>query len=280
MVCIVAAMATTRSAKKSQTKKKVRKAAANNGAAKSKPAAKAKKAGKSATKTKAKKTAKADKTKAKKATKADKTKAKKADKTKKGGGKSKAKKGRKSMKKLLKAAADPLLFTSFSEGERADALRILTSDRRLANMTKVGRYRVIAVEPLVLKPPNPLAGRRLASVVAYDYSSDKSVHACVDIAGGTVTHLRLSNIQPMLSHEEEAAAVAIAMASPTVASKLSLGDEPQAAMHYWSNRESELAFRRRSAVVMFGQPGARPSLIAVVDLLDSEVADVVPAEQW
>src|SRR5690349_4746577 len=38
---------------------------------------------------------------------------------------------------------DPALFEALSEGERAAALRILTEDRRLANMAKVARYRVI-----------------------------------------------------------------------------------------------------------------------------------------
>src|SRR5688572_24070581 len=50
-------------------------------------------------------------------------------------------------------AVDPALFEPLSEGERADAVRILTEDRRLGNMAKVARYRVIAMEPLALKPP-------------------------------------------------------------------------------------------------------------------------------
>jgi hypothetical protein len=66
-------------------------------------------------------------------------------------------------------------------GEIADALRTLTEDRRVATMAKVGRYRVIATEPLVVKPPNPLAGHRLARVVVYDYAADRCVDACVDL---------------------------------------------------------------------------------------------------
>src|SRR5688572_22748433 len=53
-------------------------------------------------------------------------------------------------------AADPALFEPLCEGERADALRVMTEDRRLANMAKIARYRITAVEPLVLKPPHEL----------------------------------------------------------------------------------------------------------------------------
>jgi hypothetical protein len=51
-------------------------------------------------------------------------------------------------------------------------------------------------------------------------------------------------------------------------------------MHYWSRRDTDIAYRRRSAAVLFGQSGARPSLVAVVDLLDSQVTELVPGEQW
>lgn len=175
---------------------------------------------------------------------------------------------------------DPLLFAPLSEGERADALRILTEDRRLAQMAAVGRYRVIAVEPLVVKEPHELAGHRLARIVAYDYSADRSVHACVDLDDVVVAHLQLGPIQPMLALEEEAAAIAVALGDDRVQSQLGLGDQPRAALHYWSTREADISYRRRSAAVLFGQPDRRPSLVAVVDLLDSEVVEVVPAEQW
>ena len=33
-------------------------------------------------------------------------------------------------------------------------------------------------------------------------------------------------------------------------------------------------------IILFGQEGARPRLVAVVDLIDNQVADVVPAERW
>ena len=62
--------------------------------------------------------------------------------------------------------------------------------------------------------------------------------------------------------------------------ELALGDQPQAAMHYWSKRDTELAYNRRRAAVIFGQPGERPSMVAVVDLIDRQVVEVVPAAQW
>jgi hypothetical protein len=177
-------------------------------------------------------------------------------------------------------AADPALFEPLTEGERADALRVMTEDRRLASMAKVARYRVVAVEPLALKPPHPLYGRRLARVVAFDYAADRTVDALIDLEVGTVAHLQLNQSQPGLAREEEALAVSIAMRDDRVKRELGLGDQPQAVMHYWSRRDTDLAYARRSAAVLFGQSGERPSSVAVVDLVDRQVTDVVPAEQW
>src|SRR6476620_3154618 len=80
--------------------------------------------------------------------------------------------------------ADPALFDPLTPGETADALRTLIEDRRVASMAKVGRYRVICTEPLVVKPPHWMAGHRLARVVAYDYAADRAVDACVDLDAG------------------------------------------------------------------------------------------------
>ncbi len=178
------------------------------------------------------------------------------------------------------APGDASLFNPLTAGERADALRTLTEDKRISPMAKVGRYRVISVEPMTVKPPEPLSGHRLARVVIYDYSGDRCVEACVDLDAGGVAHLRTSRAQPMLCREEEAAAVAIAQADDRVKAGLSLSDEPLLAMHYWSDRDTDLAYTRRSAAVLFGRPGERPSLIAVVDLLDGHVTEVTPAASW
>lgn len=177
-------------------------------------------------------------------------------------------------------SVDPSLFQALSEGERADALRILTEDRRLASMAKVSRYRVISVEPIVLKPPHLLFNKRLARVVAFDYAADRCVDAVVDLDGAVVAHLSLTEAQPTLARDEEAMAVTVALNDDRVKRELGLGDEPLAALQYWSRREADQAFARRSAAVLFGQPGARPSLVAVVDLVDRAILDVVPAEQW
>jgi hypothetical protein len=176
--------------------------------------------------------------------------------------------------------ADPVLFAPLTEGERADALRVLTEDKRVAKMAKVGRYKVVAVEPLVVKPPHELVGQRLARIVIYDYASDRCVDASVDLDASVVAFLGVTRAQPMLSREEEAAAVAIAMADERVSGQLSLGDEPQLAMHYWSRNDRELSYSRRSAAVLFGPRGGNASLVAVVDLLDDAVAEVVAADDW
>jgi hypothetical protein len=176
--------------------------------------------------------------------------------------------------------ADPALFDPLTPGETADALRTLIEDRRVASMAKVGRYRVICTEPLVVKPPHWMAGHRLARVVAYDYSADRAVDACVDLDAGVVAHLELNKGQPMLSRDEEAIAISVAMSDDRVRSKLELGDSAQSVMHYWGRTPNELAYSRRSAAVIFGRSGGHASLIAVVDLIDQQVAQVVPAELW
>lgn len=177
-------------------------------------------------------------------------------------------------------AADPSLFDPLTPGETADALRTLIEDKRLSSMAKVGRYRVICTEPLVVKPPHWMAGHRCARVVAYDYSADRAVDATVDLDAGTVAHLELTRAQPMLSREEEALATSIALTDQRVRDKLQMGDAPQATMHYWGRTPNDLAFARRSAAVIFGRDGGHSSLIAVVDLVDQQVTQVVPAEMW
>ncbi len=193
---------------------------------------------------------------------------------------SKAKKAAKPGAPADVTAADPALFDPLTPGEVADALRTLIEDRRLSSMAKVGRYRVICVEPLVVKPPHWMAGHRLARVVAYDYSQDRSVDACVDLDAGVVAHLELTRGQPMLSREEEALAISIAATDEGVRAQLAMGDIPQWAMHYWGRTPNDLAFARRSAAVIYGRDGGHSSLVAVVDLIDQQVTLVVPAEQW
>jgi hypothetical protein len=176
--------------------------------------------------------------------------------------------------------SDPSLFDPLTAGEIADALRTLTEDRRVGSMAKVGRYRVICTEPLVVKPPHWMTGHRLVRVVAYDYSSDRTVDACVDLDAGVVAHLELTKSQPMLSRDEEALAVSIAMVDERVRGKLAIGDVPQITMHYWGRTQNDLAFARRSAAVVFGHSDGHASLVVVVDLLDGQVTQVVPAELW
>lgn len=178
------------------------------------------------------------------------------------------------------AVADPALFDPLTQGEIADALRTLTEDRRLSSMAKVGRYRVICSEPLVVKPPHWMAGHRLARIVVYDYAADRAVDACVDLDAGVVAHLELTRAQPMLSRDEEALAVSIAMVDARVREKLALGDTAQASLHYWGRGSDDLAFARRSAAVVFGHADGHASVVAIVDLLENMVTQVVPAEHW
>jgi hypothetical protein len=203
-------------------------------------------------------------------------------KAKGGGGKAAERKPR-SSKAAAQARverADATLFAPLTDGERADALRTLLEDERLRELAKVGRYRVITVEPLVVKPPEPLAGRRLARVVIYDYAGDACVDACVDLDRGAVCHVSRSSAQPMLSREEETEAILVATRDARVEKARAPGDVPLGVMHYWSRRVMDLAYHRRSAAVVFGPRSAPPTLVAIVNLVEGSVIDVVPAEQW
>jgi hypothetical protein len=51
-------------------------------------------------------------------------------------------------------------------------------------------------------------------------------------------------------------------------------------MHYWGRTANELAYERRSAAVIFGRAAGHASQIVVVDLIDQQVTQVVPAELW
>jgi Cu2+-containing amine oxidase len=186
----------------------------------------------------------------------------------------------KALAKRGSPVADASLFSPLTAGEVADALRTLAEDRRLTAMYKVGRYRVICTEPLVVKPPHAMATHRLARIVVYDYAADRCVDACVDLDAGVVAHLDINKSQPMLSRDEEAVAVSVATSDNRVREGLAIGDEPSAALHYWGRNPSDLAYARRSAAVVFSRPGGHPTLVAVVDLLDNSVTHVVPASQW
>lgn len=125
-----------------------------------------------------------------------------------------------------------------------------------------------------------MAGHRLVRAVIYDYASDRTVEACVDLDAGVVAHLELTRGQPMLSRDEEALAVSIAMVDDRVRERLALGDVPQSTLHYWGRATEDLAFARRSAAVVFGRADGHASVVAVVDLLENTVTQVVPAELW
>jgi hypothetical protein len=176
---------------------------------------------------------------------------------------------------------DPALFAPLTEGERADALRVFLEDERLREMAKVGRYRVISVEAHAMKPPHALANRRLARIVVYDYAGDRCVDGCVELDKHFVCLVAQSSAQPMLSRDEEQDAIEVARRDERVGRALAPGDVPQTVLHYWSRRPTELPYRRRSAAVLFGPAhGARPNAVAVVDLMDSTVVEVLPAERW
>ena len=173
------------------------------------------------------------------------------------------------MPKARPGAASPAK-RSLSEDDAA--LRILLDDDMMRSIARIGRFRVLATETAVAEPPDPLAGHRVARISLLDYASDRSVSACVDLDRSSVASLSCAPAAARLAPEEEAEALALALADPRVADSLALGDEPQAIMH--------VAHAHRSAAVVFGMPRSAPSLVAVVDLARSVVTRVVPPERW
>jgi hypothetical protein len=184
-------------------------------------------------------------------------------------------------RKIVVEHVDEALFAPLTEGERAAALRLLLDDERARQMAKIGRYRISSVEQFVVKPPHPLTGRRLARVVLYDYASERCVEATVDLERSEVAELTTTTAQPVLSLDEQLHTIQVALGDDRVRGGLGADDSALSVLLYWSRRPSELAYRRRSAAVVFGSADSpRPSLVAVVDLSDGVVTEVVPAEQW
>lgn len=161
------------------------------------------------------------------------------------------------------------------KGEGEEALRILLDDEMMRTIARIGRFRVRAHETVVAEPPDPLAGHRLALIDIVDYSSDRSVRACVDLDRGGVASLRCSPGEPRLAPEEEALALTVALADRRVAGGIALGDLPQAIVHVARGGE---AGAHRAAAVVFGAPRSTPSLVAIVDLARSVVTRVGPPD--
>src|SRR5262249_55423928 len=97
---------------------------------------------------------------------------------------------------------------------------------------------------------------------------------------GVAVQVDFDKSQPMLSREEEALAISIAMVDDRVRQKLTLGDQPQSTLHYWGRTPKDIAYARRSAAVVFGRSDGHATLVAVVDLVDQTVTQIVPAELW
>ena len=158
-----------------------------------------------------------------------------------------------------------------TERDRKEALRILLDDDMMRSIARIGRFRVLAHETVVAEPPDPHAGHRLARIDLVDYASDRSVKACVDLDLGGVASLSCTPAAAVLAPEEEADALAVALADRRVAGGILLGDAPQSIIHVCP-RTGE----HRSAAIAFGTPRAQPTLVAVVDLAMRQVTKIVP----
>lgn len=167
-----------------------------------------------------------------------------------------------------------------TEVARADALRILMGDGMMREIARVGRFRVIANEPLAPTAADPRGARRLFGIDIVDYNSDRSVTACVDLDRGDVASLRCGPALPRLAPEEEAEALSVALADRRVAEGIRLGDAPRSILHVGSRTAGEDGPPHRAAVVVFGAPKGPATLIAIVDLARGAVTAILPPEQF
>ena len=166
-----------------------------------------------------------------------------------------------------------------SRGETAHAVRLLISADSLETMSELGRYQVIAAEPVAAKTGD-LAGARLAHVVVYDHADTRSVSGLVNLDAGEVVSVELTSAQPALSPLEEERAMEIASADARVKDALSSEDFPLSVLHTWSRKPSERAYTRRSAAVLYGHGARDVTVVAVVDMTGGEVIEVSPADKW
>ncbi len=164
-------------------------------------------------------------------------------------------------------------------GDHEEALRILLDDDMMKSIARIGRFRVLAQETLVAEPPDPLAGHRISHINLVDYTRDRTVLARVDLDLRGVASLSCAPAAATLAPEEEAEALAVALADRRVAEGISLGDAPQAITHI-GTRAGDLARTHRSAAVVFGTGRSQATLVAVVDLARRTVIQIVPAERW
>ena len=152
----------------------------------------------------------------------------------------------------------------------ARALAILLANDMMRRIARSGRHRVRANRPLVVEPPDPLAGKKLRFLEVVDYASDRMVTACIDLDEGCVALFRCATADTLLGPAEEDDAIGVALADRRVAAGISLGDCPQSIIRVD-------AHPHRSAEITFGTPRRAPSLVAVVDLARMAVTRIIPA---
>jgi hypothetical protein len=149
-------------------------------------------------------------------------------------------------------------------------------DDMMQSIARIGRIRVLAHETVIASPPDPLAGHRISHIDLVDYTHDRTVKARIDLDLGGVASLSCAPAAATLAPEEEAEALALALADRRVANGICLGDGPQTITHV----ATRAATPHRSAAVMFGAPRMQPTFIAVVDLACRQVTEIVPADRW
>ena len=176
-----------------------------------------------------------------------------------------------------KSSTQEECFLPLTQGEKASATRLLLEDPRLASMAKVGRYQVISAEPWIKKSKQK-KGSRSAKILVFNYASNKTLHAFIDLQEGKIVKLVQDGSQPMLSPEEECRATKIALLDQRVSTEISGNQKPLAVLQYWSSKESDLSYNQRSAALVFGDKG--PTLVAIVNLNSASVIDVVPNHKW
>jgi len=164
---------------------------------------------------------------------------------------------------------DPFKLT---QKERASSLRLAGEHRKLKTLAK-GRSRAVLVRPLVRDRAQPEEGRR-SLVGMYDYSTNRSIVAVVDLKSEKVLSVEESPVQFQLAPEERKEAEDLAAKDDRVKEFLGGRDMNPLTRLYFPGSGSEEVRKHRFAIV-FLRPTNSERRYAVVDLSAQEVADVL-----
>jgi hypothetical protein len=183
-----------------------------------------------------------------------------------------------------KPARPPLPLDPLTAAEREAAERVARAEARVTELLGPGRYKLISVEFLALKPEDPRLATetdgpiqigRHAEVLFYRYDGDVGVRVVVDVAQETVRDVsRVDGQAVPLSEEEVVEAGELALHDETVIGRLG-PDRRQykiEGMRILATRESDPCYRHRCVDLLFRRgPHYLVAFPVTVDLTSRDV---------